>query len=102
MNRWLIISILVLGLQGCASEPEKEEAAAAAAPPSREKIMHDRWAGRDYNELIAELGPPVHEMTIPRYGWPNSSALLYGLDAKSGCVDAFLIVKGEDRTWVED
>ena len=104
MNKLLVISLpVLLGLQGCSSiEPEAEQEVVAPAAPTRERVMHERWAGRDYQELIAELGPPVYEMTIPRYGWPNSRALLYGTDEESGCVDAFLIVKGDERTWVED
>ncbi|WP_210396183.1 hypothetical protein [Motiliproteus sediminis] len=105
MNRlgWPAL-LLALALQGCSSEPEvaEVEEKAGMSGASREKAMHARWAGRDYKELIAELGKPIYEMTIPRYGWPNSSALLYGLDEGSGCIDAFLIVKGDDRTWVED
>jgi len=103
MTKWLTTSLLiVLGLQGCASVPEPEATAEEPKTASgRESRMQELWAGRDYSELIAEMGKPVFELDIPRYGWPNSRALLYGLDQESGCIDAFLIVKGDERTWVE-
>jgi hypothetical protein len=62
----------------------------------REKLMHDRWAGKTYAELVEQLGKPLMVMSIPRDGWPPSSAIHYGAsDQQSGCIDAFLVLHGD-------
>jgi hypothetical protein len=39
-----------------------------SAAELREKLMHERWAGKSYDELIEQLGKPMIVMGIPRDG----------------------------------
>jgi hypothetical protein len=62
----------------------------------REREMNARWQQRRYTELLAALGTPKRVMAIPGGGNPPSFAVVYGLDAVSGCVDAFAISMEDD------
>lgn len=58
----------------------------------REKTMQSTWIGHSYEELVEVLGAPRMVMNIPAYRpWQTSVAVYEGLDAESGCVDAFAV-----------
>ncbi|MEH6472385.1 MAG: hypothetical protein V7752_14140 [Halopseudomonas sp.] len=63
---------------------------------SHEEMMRKRWADRPYRELVEHMGRKGLVMDIPRYGWPGSSAVVFGVDDASGCVDAFLVLHGKE------
>lgn len=85
---------------GCADLKVKdggEKGKAESARAARESSMQQAWSGKPYDELLASLGKPELTMSIPRYGWPPSEAILYGMDSGSGCIDAFLVVHGGEE-----
>jgi hypothetical protein len=99
-NASLVATLVVVGftsLSGCAPNPVGDTAyAAAVSQTGREAAMRKRWADKPYRELVKERGHEGLVMDIPRYGWPPSSAVVFGIDDASGCVDAFLVVHGKE------
>ena len=94
--------IVLLNLLGCTPLVPLTENLHPKYPPTtaeyREKIMHDRWAGKTYNELVEHLGKPTLVMGIPGGGWPTSSAIHYGIrDLISGCIDPGAPALSSDR-----
>lgn len=61
-----------------------------------ESAMRKQWADKPYRELVKHMGRKGYVMDIPRYGWPASSAVVYGVNAATGCVDAFLVLHGKE------
>jgi len=97
-NTSLVAALVMAGfasLTGCAPYP-LDTAAVAATESGREAAMRKRWADKPYRELVKEMGREGLVMDIPRYGWPPSSAVVFGIDDASGCVDAFLVVHGKE------
>jgi len=64
----------------------------------REMAMNIRWQNRPLSELVATFGQPLLIMTIPGGGNPPGFAVVYGVDPRSGCIDAFALVYGSDPT----
>ncbi len=91
---------LLLGLNavtGCAPlEPLEEDGKPVFNTSSHEQGMRKQWADKPYRELVKHMGREGVVMDIPRYGWPASSAVVYGVDSATGCVDAFLVLHGEE------
>ncbi|MEH6826406.1 MAG: hypothetical protein V7629_21165 [Motiliproteus sp.] len=101
LTRPLIVTlaVLMLGLMsGCAATPEELAAYKAAMPggQGQEQVMRKRWMDKPYRELVAHMGREGLVMDIPRYGWPPSSAVVYGYNEATGCVDSFLVMHGEE------
>ncbi len=96
----LSIMVLTALSVGCADLKPTDGGAkgkAESVRAARESSMQKVWAGKSYDELQESLGKPELTMSIPRYGWPPSEAILYGMDSASGCIDAFLVVHGGEE-----
>lgn len=90
----LAVSLLSL-LSGCGAQP-LADAAANSSQSAREAAMRERWTDKPYRELVKDRGRQGLVLDIPRYGWPPSSAVVYGVDSASGCIDAFLVIHGKE------
>jgi hypothetical protein len=73
-------------------------AAEVAARVQRESEMNEQWQNQRFEDLQATLGKPILVMTIPGGGNPPSFAAVYGVDPKTGCIDAFAMNFGEQPT----
>ena len=93
----IIVSTAAL-MSGCVPMPQEADAAfkAAASQAGRERTMREHWVDKPYRELVQYMGREGLVMDIPRYGWPPSSAVGFGVDDVSGCVDAFLVIHGKE------
>lgn len=79
------------------SDAKKSVLSSAYARQAHERAMQSKWEGKPMKELVAAMGEPQMIMSIPRYGWPPSAAVVFGVDQATGCVDAFLVVAGEEN-----
>jgi hypothetical protein len=80
---------------GCA-DMEREVRAGAhdatlgtAARYQREIDMNRQWQNRPLSELVASAGKPKLTMNIPGGGNPPGFVVVYGVDDRTGCIDAF-------------
>ena len=95
----------LLVVAGCA-DLERFATEARDAPPvafsggsrhQREMEMNRQWQNRSLSELKAMVGEPQLTMNIPGGGNPPGFVVVYGLDNRSGCIDAFAISTGSMR-----
>lgn len=95
-----ILVVALLGLMsGCALTPEEMATLAAIkseSPDGKETVMRKRWIDKPYRELVKHMGREGRIMDIPRYGWPPSSAVVFGFNEATGCIDAFFVLHGEE------
>ncbi|MEH6472386.1 MAG: hypothetical protein V7752_14145 [Halopseudomonas sp.] len=94
----LIVSVVLVWAEGCApvSQTEKTDFYSSFRH-DRELEMRERWAGRLYADLVAEMGHEGESMTTPNSQGRTSSAVVFGVnDPISGCVDSFIIINGEE------
>ena len=99
---YIFTAIILLSFAGCsplALSPYPDSPhtiTAGMTDDTREKRMNDHWTGKSYNELVEQLGKPKMVMSIPRDGWPASSAIHYGASGPPwDCVDSFLVLHGD-------
>tara|TARA_R110001583_G_scaffold190040_1_gene353941 strand:+ start:1543 stop:1809 length:267 start_codon:yes stop_codon:yes gene_type:complete len=63
----------------------------------RELLMRERWTGRLYADLVAEMGWGGNSMTTPSAPGETRSAVTFGVnDPISGCVDSFVVINGDE------
>jgi hypothetical protein len=62
----------------------------------RELEMNRQWQNRPLSELVSTLGEPRITMNIPGGGNPPGFAVVYGQDARTGCIDAFAVNAGRE------
>lgn len=79
------------GLEGAARPGQPDVARSAAARYQRELDMNRQWQNRPLRDLVANAGKPQLTMNIPGGGNPPGFVVVYGLDDRSGCIDAFAI-----------
>jgi hypothetical protein len=60
-----------------------------AARYQREIDMNRQWQNRPLSELVASAGKPKLTMNIPGGGNPPGFVVVYGVDDRTGCIDAF-------------
>lgn len=78
-------------LEAAARSGEPEARLSAAARYQRELDMNRQWQNRPLSDLVANAGKPKLTMNIPGGGNPPGFVVVYGLDDRSGCIDAFAI-----------
>lgn len=88
----LLACALLVGCSGMPLDRPDGTNQANRARALREKEMQSAWAGQSYEALIKVFGAPGMIMNIPAYrGWKASVLVYQGLDAASGCIDAFAV-----------
>jgi hypothetical protein len=78
-------------LEGVAGTDGPDARQGTAARYQRELDMNRRWQNRPLSDLVATSGKPQLTMNIPGGGNPPGFVVVYGLDDRSGCIDAFAI-----------
>jgi hypothetical protein len=77
--------------------PERHAARHENGPGAlREADMNRRWQNQPLSELVAALGRPARVMNIPGGGSPPGFVVVYGVDAATGCIDAFALMYAVD------
>lgn len=116
MRGLLGLGLAAMGLllaSGCATDrgsdlkqtaDRKALAAERSAGVKREAELNAAWRGHRYEELLASFGEPVSKINMIGQRPLPTTLVMFGVDAKTRCVDAFTMVKN-DKTgqWsVED
>lgn len=99
LTGWGLKAVAVATLSmGCAEVPAPELADSfASVRQEREAQMRERWAGRLYADLVAEMGRTGESMTVPSKRGETRSAVVFGInDPLSGCVDSFVVINGDE------
>jgi hypothetical protein len=78
-------------LEGATRTDGTDARQGTAARFQRELDMNRRWQNRPLSDLVATSGKPQLTMNIPGGGNPPGFVVVYGLDDRSGCIDAFAI-----------
>lgn len=90
----LLLAFIAAGCENAHRIPREYHPMAAANDPlrmQRDREMNSRWQNRPLSELLGTLGTPQTVLTIPGGGNPPGFAVIYGIDARSGCIDAFAV-----------
>ncbi len=91
----LAVALLATGCEHAERAQRPHHAASGQATDVarnvRETEMNARWQNHPFSELLGTLGPPRMVLAIPGGGNPPSFAVVYGVDPKTGCVDAFAV-----------
>jgi hypothetical protein len=96
----VLLAGAILLLAGCAGSLNHTRDKVVADLPriERELSLKSAWNGRSYSALVATYGPPQLIMGIPG-NRPNEAIAVYGVrDNTSRCIDAFTLVRDEDRS----
>jgi hypothetical protein len=95
---------LALAAAGCACVDDAADRQTRAAPGfdlaargERELEMNRQWQNRPLADLVATAGQPQQTVNIPGGGTPPGFVVIYGVDQRSGCIDAFAINAGSTR-----
>ena len=96
-------TILALAVGACASDrgTDAKQAQAAKAKQSnvaatkREAELNAAWRGHRYEELLEQFGEPVSKMNMIGQRSAMTTLVLFGVDAKTKCVDAFTMNRDE-------
>ena len=78
-------------LEGAVRSGGPDARQGVAARYQRELDMNRQWQNRPLSDLVASSGKPQLTMNIPGGGNPPGFVVVYGLDARTGCIDAFAI-----------
>jgi hypothetical protein len=84
-------------LEGAVRNDGPESRPGPAARYQRELEMNRQWQNRPLSDLVANSGKPKLTMNIPGGGNPPGFVVVYGLDDRTGCIDAFAINAGTTR-----
>ena len=98
----LAIALAGAGCADLVADIEREQHAYTVSNSSsryqRELEMNRQWQHRPLSELVATLGQPRITMNIPGGGNPPGFAVVYGQDARTGCIDAFAVNASREPT----
>ena len=94
LSRMILLS-LIPALFGCdESSVRRTLAASSAEQQSRageREHVNNEWIGRDFSELVAELGEPQGAIDTTLLGGPPSIGYVYRSTRGDDCIDAFVV-----------
>lgn len=100
-----LLGLLVLAaVVACAPMPKPTATPGAAMADDFARMryeravqMRERWTGHLFADLVTEMGRSGESMTAPNSQGRTRSAVVFGVnDSRSGCIDAFVVINGEE------
>ena len=94
---WACAIAFTLAAGGCADverasrDHPHDAGLGTGARYQRELDMNRQWQNRPLSDLVGSAGKPKLTMNIPGGGNPPGFVVVYGLDDRTGCIDAFAI-----------